>query len=192
MLTETRTVLEAYHEAGHAVVGHVIGRCIESVALLTGENGYRGYCRFNPFIEDANGHPEWNDKSGNPDLITIYSAGMLSTAYYCSLYLALDEEEDSVRYPEGSEQADAERIHTILSQIDVDQKQREAITDACWMQAQKILSEYHLAVDALATSLVQRGSLTGSAAHHLIWHTVGYPENDWRIFALGMKGNHAH
>jgi hypothetical protein len=57
MFAETRTVLEAYHEAGHAVVGHVIGRCIEAVALLTGEDGYRGYCRFSSYSEDANGHP---------------------------------------------------------------------------------------------------------------------------------------
>ena len=39
----------AYHEAGHTVVGHVIGRLIERVSLASrSENGYRGYCGFSP------------------------------------------------------------------------------------------------------------------------------------------------
>lgn len=187
MFLETFTELKAYHEAGHAVVGHVIGRCIESVALLDGEEGHGGYCRFSSYIEDANGHPEWNDRSGNPNLITIYYAGMLSTAHYCSLYLASDEEEDCVRYPEGSEQADLEQINEILSQISADKQQREVITDSCWVQAQKILSDYSLVVDKLAAALVKRGSLTGRAAHSLIWQTVGYPKHDWRFVALGIQ-----
>ena len=46
----------AYHEAGHAVVGHVIGRLIERVSIAASpENGYRGYCRFSPYMESANG-----------------------------------------------------------------------------------------------------------------------------------------
>lgn len=187
MFLETLTELKAYHEAGHAVVGHVIGRCIESVTLLDGEEGYGGYCRFSSYIEDANGHPEWKDRNGNPDLITIYYAGMLSTAHYCSLYLALDEAEDSVGYPEGSERADLEQIENIFFQIRTDKQQRKAITDSCWVQAQKILSDYSDAVDKVAAALVKRGSLTGHAAHSLIWQTVGYPENDWRFVALGIK-----
>lgn len=187
MFTDIFTMLKAYHEAGHAVVGHAIGRCIESVALLAGDDRYGGYCRFNSYIEDANGHPEWNDKSGNPDLITIYYAGMLSTARYSSRYLALNEEEDGVRHPEGSERADLEQIKEQLSQMDVSQQQREAITDACWAQAQEILSDCSLTVDKMAAALVKRGSLTGRAAHRLIWQTVGYPDNDWRLVALGIK-----
>lgn len=77
MFADSITILKAYHEAGHAIVGHVVGRCIESVALLHGEEGYGGYCRFNFYIEDANGHPERNERSGNPDLITIYCTGKL-------------------------------------------------------------------------------------------------------------------
>lgn len=65
----------AYHEAGHAVVGHVIGRLIERVSITSmPENGYRGYCRFSPSMESANGHLEWQEVSANPDLVTIYSA----------------------------------------------------------------------------------------------------------------------
>ena len=49
----------AYHEAGHAVVGHVIGRLIERVSLaMSPENGYRGYCGFSPCMESANGQDD--------------------------------------------------------------------------------------------------------------------------------------
>ena len=69
---QSRHILRAYHEAGHALVGHVIGRCIEEVSIAMRYDGYGGYCRFNPFIEDANDHPEWRDDVGNPDLVSRF------------------------------------------------------------------------------------------------------------------------
>ena len=69
---QSRRRLRAYHEAGHALVGHVIGRVIEEVSIAMRDDGYGGYCRFNPLIEDANDHPQWRDDLGNPELITIY------------------------------------------------------------------------------------------------------------------------
>jgi hypothetical protein len=80
----------AYHEAGHALVGHVIGRVSEEVSIAVRADGYSGYCRFNPFIEDANDHPEWRDDLGNSELITINYAGMLATAYACAPYVTYD------------------------------------------------------------------------------------------------------
>jgi hypothetical protein len=90
---QSKRLLHAYHEAGHALVGHVIGRCIEEVSIAVRCDGYGGYCRFNALIEDANDHPEWRDDAGNPDLVTIYYAGMLATAYACVPHLTYDEEE---------------------------------------------------------------------------------------------------
>ena len=81
-------------------------------------DGYGGYCRFNAFIEDANNHPEWRDDLGNPELITIYYAGMLATAYACAPYVTSDEEESCVEYPRGSERDDLEQIHRLLTQIE--------------------------------------------------------------------------
>jgi len=75
----------AYHEAGHAVVGHVIGRLIERVSIASSpQNGYRGYCRFSPYIESANGHLEWQEDSANPDIVTIYFAGRVATEMVCT------------------------------------------------------------------------------------------------------------
>lgn len=108
---QQRRVHYAYHEAGHALVGHVIGRVIEEVSIAMRDDGYGGYCRFNPFIEDANDHPEWRDDLGNPELITIYYAGMLATVYACAPYVTYDEDESCVEYPQGSERDDLEHIH---------------------------------------------------------------------------------
>jgi len=172
---QQRRVHFAYHEAGHALVGHVIGRVIEEVSIAMRDDGFGGYCCFNPFIEDANDHPEWHDNLGNPELITIYYAGMLASAYACAPYVSYDEDEGCVEYPQGSERDDLEQIHRLLTQIETNEQQRETITDACWMRAQQILSEYWPAVDALATAFLKRERLCGSAAHRLIWQTIGYP-----------------
>ena len=79
----SRTVLFAYHEAGHAVVGHVIGRCIEEVSILSDrKEGYKGYCRFSSWIESANDQNQWLDGKHNPELLTIFYAGMLAAAFF--------------------------------------------------------------------------------------------------------------
>ena len=188
---QSRRLLHAYHEAGHALIGHVIGRCIEEVSIAMRYEGYGGYCRFNALIEDANDHPEWRDDAGNPDLVTIYYAGMLATAFACAPHVTYDEEESGVAYPEGSERDDLEQIHKLLTQIGIDEQQRKTITDASWTCAQKLLSEYWPAVDALATALLERERLDGRAAHRLIWQTIGYPETDWRFQALNIKQKRA-
>ena len=189
--SQQRRVHSAYHEAGHALVGHVIGRCIEEVSIACRGDGYGGYCRFNAFIEDANNHPEWRDDRGNPELITIYYAGMLATAYACAPYVTYDEEESRVEYLRGSERDALVQIHRLLTQIETNEQQRKTITDACWMRAQQILSEHWPAVDALATALLKREWLGGSAAHRLIWQTIGYPEADWRFQVLNLRQRRA-
>ena len=188
---QQRRVHYAYHEAGQALVGHVIGRVIEEVSIAVRADGYDGYCRFNAFIEDANNHPEWRDDLGNPELITIYYAGMLATAYACAPYVTYYEDESCVEYPQGSERDDLEQIHRLLTQIETNEQQRKTLTDAWWMRAQQILSEYWPAVDALVTALLKRERLAGRAAHRLIWQTIGYPEADWRFQALNLRQGRA-
>ena len=116
---------------------------------------------------------------------------MLATAYACAPHVTDDEDESSVAYPEGSERDDLEQIHEILTQIGIDEQQRKTITDASWTRAQKILSEYWPVVDALATALLKRESLSGRAAHRLIWQTIGSPDTDWRFQALKIKQRRA-
>ena len=74
----------ASHEAGHAVVGHVIGRLIEEVALVPDKaRGYKGYCRCSPFMEAANDHFQWQEGSANPELVTFFYAGTIATEILC-------------------------------------------------------------------------------------------------------------
>ena len=59
----------AYHEAGHAVVGHVIGRLIEEVSIVPDRvRGYKGYCRCSAFMEAANDRFQRQEGSTNPEI----------------------------------------------------------------------------------------------------------------------------
>ena len=99
----------------------------------------------------------------------------------CALYGGEDE------YQEGSEQDDLEKINNLLLRLSPDEQERSAIQDACWMEAQKILSDYWSAVQALATKLLKHRTLDGRDAHLTIWRTTGYPDADWRFGALNIQ-----
>ncbi len=174
-------ILYAYHEAGHALVGHLIGRCIERIALAYGKGAYRGYCRFSSFLEDANQHPQWHDTSNNPDLITIYYAGMLAMASVCAANEGVDD------YLEGSEQSDLEMIHRLLLQMGVVEHERSHLTERCWRQAQQLLGDHWDAVDELATLLIERGTVTGGEAHALLRHSLSESHFDWRLQAWNIQ-----
>jgi hypothetical protein len=98
---QLKRVLSAYHEAGHAVVWHVVGGLVEEVSIASSQAGYRGYCRFGfllPQVDDQQSPDEWLQR-GRIDsrTVTANSAGMLAMAYYCASYEGEDD------YLEGSE-----------------------------------------------------------------------------------------
>jgi hypothetical protein len=183
---QLKRVLYAYHEAGHAVVWHVVNGLIEAVSIDSDQTGYKGYCRFG-FLLHKEDDPVESDvawpHSGriHPKTVTAYYAGMLAMAYYCALYGGEDD------YIEGGERDDLEQINALLLCLSSDEKQRSTIRDACWMEAQKLLSDYWPAVQALATKLLKRRTLDGKDAHRIIWQTIGYPDVDWRFGALNIQ-----
>jgi ATP-dependent Zn protease len=145
-------VLSAYHEAGHAVVGHLIGRYIQEISIVSGKGqsrGYSGYCRFNAFVEDMHLHPEWHESKKNPEMITIYYAGMIAMAYFCAA------NEGTYEYLEGSEQSDLEKVDQLLLQIGSNEEERSHLKDTCWEHVQKLLSNNWHAVDEVATQLLE-------------------------------------
>lgn len=74
----------AFHEAGHAVVGHVIGRCISEISIVGDRaRGYRGYCAFDALEEAWQGLPQWGDGSKNPECTTIMYAGTIALRILC-------------------------------------------------------------------------------------------------------------
>ena len=69
----------AYHEAGHAVVGHVIGRLIALVSIKQATS-YRGCCRFDSYAESTHHHDQWQKERHNPELLTILYAGTVAVS----------------------------------------------------------------------------------------------------------------
>src|SRR5215471_19866383 len=72
----------AYHEAGHAVVGHVIGRLIALVSIKH-ESSYQGFCRFDAYAESTHHHDQWQKGRHNPELLTILYAGTVAVSLRC-------------------------------------------------------------------------------------------------------------
>ena len=127
------------------------------------------------------GPDEWLQRGRiDPRTVTAYYAGMLAMAYYCASYGGEDD------YQEGSERDDLEKIKSLLLRLSSGEQERSAIQDACWMEAQKILSDYWSAVQALATKFLKHRTLAGRDAHLIIWRTTGYPDADWRFGALNI------
>ena len=172
----------AYHEAGHAVVGHVIGRLIERVSIaLSPENGYRGYCRFSPYMESANGHLEWQEDSANPDIVTIYYAGRVATEMVCQRH-GWDYE-----MWQECDRADREAIERWCRESLTDSEQCSRVKEDCLVQVRSILARSVDAVDALAVKLVLYEQVAGGEAHRLIREALGENGDDWRLIAWGIE-----
>ena len=102
---QVKRVLQAYHEAGHAVVWHVVGGLVEEVSIASSQAGSRGYCRFG-FLLQREGHPspdDWLQRGSiDPRMVTANPTGMLAMASYFASFGGEDE------YLEGSERDDLE------------------------------------------------------------------------------------
>jgi len=68
-----------YHEAGHAFVGHIIGRLIALVSIKQATS-YRGCCRFDSYAESTHHHDQWQKERHNPELLTILYAGTVAVS----------------------------------------------------------------------------------------------------------------
>ena len=186
---QRKRLLYAYHEAGHAVVWHLVNGLVEAVSLDADQAGYKGYCRFG-FLLQTEDDPVESDvawiHSGriNPNTVTASYAGLLAMALYCASYGGEDD------YVEGSEQDDLEQINELLLRLSPDEQQRSTMKEACWTQAQGLVSDYWPAVQALATKLLKRRTLDGRDVHRVIWRTMGYPDADWRFGALNLQREH--
>ncbi len=110
---QRKRLLYAYHEAGHAVVWHLVNGLVEAVSIDADQAGYKGYCRFG-FLLHTEDDPVESDvawtNSGriNPNTVTAYYAGVLAMALYCAFYGGEDD------YVEGSEQDDLAKINELL------------------------------------------------------------------------------
>lgn len=176
--SEQELIVYAVHEAGHAVVGHVIGRLIEEVSIVPSRvYGYKGYCRFSAFIESANEYQQWQKGSANPELVTIQYAGMAGAQIICETH-GWDYEQWK-----WSDLADVECIEQWCYEVLVDGKERSRVKKACFKQAGDILLGNWKAVDMLAVDLMELGWTPGNEAHRIIREALGETDDDWRLMA---------
>ena len=175
---EQDLIIHAIHEAGHAVVGHVIGRLIDEISIVPNQKfGYMGYCRFATFTESIHDHNQWVTSSGNPELLTIQYAGSIAVEIYCQTQGWDDE-----RW-RGSERADIIFIDDWCAETFPSKKRRASAKKNCAEQARTILTRSWTAVDMLATDLLQLGWTPGYEAHETIREALGETDEDWRLTA---------
>jgi len=163
----------AYHEAGHAVVGHVIGRLIAlvSVKLTT---SYRGCCRFDAYVESTHHHDQWQKGRQNPELLTILYAGTVAVSLLC------EQRGWDYEVLRSSDLQDRAEIEQLSKEMFEDDAERTMALDIGWKQASDLLTTHWDAVKTLAGALLVLQWLTGAEAHAIIGEALGEEQGDWR------------
>jgi ATP-dependent Zn protease len=82
-------ICNAYHEAGHAVVGHALGRLIKEVSIEPSAAAraetpqVSGYCEFDSEAEETHGITQWGPRSDHPHSIAVMLAGAVAYVRLC-------------------------------------------------------------------------------------------------------------
>ena len=163
----------AYHEAGHAVVGHVIGRLIALVSIKHATS-YRGCCRFDAYAESTHHHDQWQKRHQNPELLTILYAGTVAVSLLC------EQQGWDYEVLRTSNLQDVAEIEQLSREMFADDAQRTVALDACWKQAADLLTTHWNAVKTLAGELLALQWVTGAEAHTIIGEALGEEQGDWR------------
>jgi hypothetical protein len=163
----------AYHEAGHAVVGHVIGRLIALVSIKH-ESSYQGCCRFDAYAESTHHHDQWQKGHQNPELLTILYAGTVAVSLLC------EQRGWDYEVLRSSDLQDRAEIEQLSKEMFEDDAERTMALDSCRKQASDLLTTHWEAVKALAGELLALQWLTGAEAHSIIGEALGKEQVDWR------------
>jgi hypothetical protein len=163
----------AYHEAGHAVVGHMIGRLIALVSIKH-ESSNQGFCRFDAYAESTHHHDQWQKGRQNPELLTILYAGTVAVSLLC------EQRGWDYEVLRSSDLQDRAEIEQLSGKMFGDDAERSMALDACRKQASDLLMTLWDAVKALAGELLALQWLTGAEAHTIIREALGEEQSDWR------------
>jgi hypothetical protein len=170
-----------YHEAGHAVVGHVLGWCLGQVVLLdTPERGSKGYCLF----LDAERQPDvrpWQRGGKYTEQFTVLSAGTLAMKRLCY--------QRGWQYERwrGYDTNDFDAIYWRSLECVADEDERSRMQRGCIEQAQAVLEQHWPAVEALAAVLLTQGGAYGREAHWMIQDAIDPTYTDWRMELVPEK-----
>src|SRR5437588_1383162 len=151
----------AYHEAGHAIVGHAIGRLIALVSIRHATS-YRGCCRFDAYAESTHHHDQWQKGRQNPELLTILYAGTVAVSLLC------EQRGWDYEVLRTSNLQDEAEIEQLSGEMFEDDAQRTMALDTCRKQASDLLTTHWDAVKTLAGELLALQWLTGAEAHTII------------------------
>lgn len=163
----------AYHEAGHAVVGHVIGRLIALVSIKH-TTSYRGCCRFDSYAESTHHHDQWQKGHHNPELLTILYTGTVAVSLLC------EQRGWDYEVLRTSNQQDIAEIEQLSGEMFEDDAQRIVALETCRKQASDLLTTHWDAVKTLAGELLALQWLTGAEAYTIIGEALGEEQGDWR------------
>ena len=163
----------AYHEAGHAVVGHVIGRLIALVSIKQAPS-YRGCCRFDSYAESTHHHDQWQKRRHHPEPLTILSAGTVAVSLLC------EQRGWDYEVLRTSDLQDGAEIEQLSREMFEDDAECTVALDACWKQASDLLITHWNAVKTLAGELLALQWVTGAEAYSIIRQALGEVQGDWR------------
>jgi hypothetical protein len=167
----------AYHEAGHAVAGHVIGRLIALVSIKHATS-YRGCCRFDSYTESTHHHDQWQKGHHNPELLTILYAGTVAISLLC------EQRGWDYEILRTSNLQDIAEVEQLSREMFEDDAQRTMALDACRKHASDLLTTHWNAVKTLAGELLALQWVTGAEAHTIIGEALGEEQRDWRLDVL--------
>jgi hypothetical protein len=161
-------ICNAYHESGHAVVGHVLGRRIKEVtirpsaAIRAKVKGACGYCAINPEREEAEGIAAWGPGVDNPQSIAVLLAGAVAYVRVCF------ERGWSVTDLIDGCSNDVQAAGFLSARLTKTELGRKRLFNREERHAIDLVNDYWEQVEAVAVALLSRGMLTGERVHEII------------------------
>ncbi|MEN6643998.1 MAG: hypothetical protein ABFE08_16295 [Armatimonadia bacterium] len=148
----------AYHEAGHAVMDCLRGRSFRWVSIVRTDayaGQVQGYDLPKWFEPDMASGPEYDE------VIETLVLGLLAGG-------VVEEEYIGIRPEPWSVQSDLEKAVTLAECLSGSIEDTENYLDEMRERARTLLREHWTAVETLATALLQRPKMNGSAACQII------------------------
>jgi hypothetical protein len=165
-------ICNAYHEAAHAVVGHVLGRFVKEVtirpsaAIRAEVKHARGYCAFDHEREEAEGIAEWGPATDNPNGIAVLLAGAVAYVRLCyERGWNITDLNDGCAY-------DVQAAGFLSARLTKTELGRKRLFNRQERHAIDLVNDYWYVVEALAAALLRSGTITGEHAHEIISDTL--------------------
>jgi ATP-dependent Zn protease len=155
----SRRVATAYHEAGHAVMGILLGCSPQSVSILPDGSGAVGKTTF---PDDPDSIPRYLDKSPKRQRY-LEQRAMSALAGT----VAHDLKYPSRRHDAG-DQCDYERARELIECFTTSREHHTAYVKMLMIKARDYLKKDWSCVEAVATALLEHDQLSGDALSEIV------------------------